>query len=189
MRESLVAINVVDKNSSLLNPTPVPILFYWDGKDSLEDIIKESNDFKEFISYKTFNSGNYTTSSINYFFFEYDEEGNEKYTEGHIDVQSLYLLENMSEQESLFYYEYLMKHVNKLYVNAFKKEFINDSGLKTDDIIKEIYNQIQGAYSSKFSYDTFINYMRLNLQKHENMNSQNIEFVLDNLKNMLKFKL
>lgn len=184
-RDSLVAINIVDKDDVLHNPTSVPILFYWNGEDKLEDHLVENKEFKNFIAEETFTAHYYTKTSINFFFFTYDEQGEEKYTENKLDIQDLFLMKDMSEQESIFYYNYLKKYFNKLYENAFKEKYEWGNESNPDTALKDMFSKIQSLHPDRFSLESLSNYIRLQLQRHDNMNSQNIDFVLEKLKYIL----
>lgn len=184
-RDSLVALNVVDKDDILHNPTSVPILFYWNGEDELEDHLSKDEEFKKFIAEETFVATHYTSASINYFFFKYDENKEEQYTEHKINVQDLFLLKNMTEQESIFFYSYLKKYFNKLYYNAFKKDYEWGNESDIDAALKDIFNKIQELHPERFSMESLCNYVRLQLQKYDSMNSNNTEFILDKIRNIL----
>lgn len=185
MRESLVSINLTYGNE-LLNPSPVPILFYWNGKEdeSIDSQIAQAQEFANLVEEKCFNSKMYVSSLVTYFFFKY-EKNEEVYEESSFNIQDAYLLENMDEDKSLFYYDYLKKYFNKLYEKVFKENYDWEIWSSTDDALKDMFNQIQQKHPERFSLETLSNYIRLQLQKNEGLNNKNIDFVLDKLTNIL----
>ena len=80
-RESLVSINILNSENKLLNKTGVPMLYYWNGNtDVLDDL---SND-EELINYSKglFNEPtDYLKVNISYFYFKYDENHEEEYSD------------------------------------------------------------------------------------------------------------
>lgn len=183
MRDSLVAFNIAHENVLLQN-SAVPFLFYWNGENSIEDEMKKDDQFYELLQDKCFNATDYTKTKISCFYFVYDEETDEeKYQEYKINVQDIFLFRDMKEDHSLFYKVYLLYHMKKLYGNAFKKIYENDED--GDEVIRDIFNKIQELHPDRFSMESLCNYIRLQLQKHEQMNADNIEYVLDNLRNIL----
>lgn len=184
MKDSLVTFNIVNENILLQND-PFPILFYWNGENSIEEDMKSSDDFYALLQNKCFNTSDYTRANVSYFYFEYDEDTNEeKYVDKKVNIQNFYLFKDMKEQDASFYIGYLFKYMQKLYSNAFKQAY-DSKNLERKDAIKDMFNQIQELHPDRFSIESLCNYIRLQLQKHEQMLAENIEYVLANLTTIL----
>lgn len=167
--DSLVAINLT-YNNKLLNPSNVPILFYWDGNGNLINEIIKDESFLSLIIKKCFNLEMYTNSILSYFYFK-DE--NETYTEHEINIQDII---NVNSDLS---YQYITSICLKLYKLSMKKEFNNINKLENIELIKDIYSQIKTKYQNKFNVNSFINYVRSELQEQYNLNSNNSDIIIN----------
>jgi len=185
--DSLVAINITKRNSDqnnisieLLNPSNVPLLFYWNGDGEIKNYFINDDKLRNHIALNTFNVNNYTHTSICYFYFTYDENGNEKYLEDYCNIQDLFSFNSMNNDEAIFFYDYLIKYFNTLYQKAFKLDYTPEMTFDVDGMIRDMFDQIQKKYPSKFSKETLFNYIRHQL-KNDNMTSNNIDFILEKL--------
>ncbi len=185
MRDSLVSINIIYPNNGhneLLNKTGFPILFYYNGESDLLQAIRENDNFNKYIEPLCFNDAYYSFSSLKYFYFTYNGESEEQYTENTIDVQDLFLLENLEEYQSLFSHQYIYKIFEELYKNALHKEYDSKNKLvmiDQYDHIRTMYEEIQKKFPNKFIKETVINYLRGELKTRYNLNSKNISWILN----------
>lgn len=185
--DSLVAINITKRNSDqnnisieLLNPSNVPLLFYWNGDGEIKNYFINDDKLRNHIVLNTFNVNNYTYTSICYFYFTYDADENEKYLEDYCNIQDLFSFSSMNNDEAIFFYDYLIKYFNTLYQKAFKLDYTPEMTFDVDGMIRDMFDQIQKKYPSKFSKETLFNYIRHQL-KNDNMTSNNIDFILEKL--------
>jgi len=168
-KDSLVALNIT-YNNTLLNPTNVPILFYWDGVGNLFDCIIKDPKFTDIIKEKCFNFEMFSKSKITCFYFKDDTE---EYTEFESDIQDI--LDINSELS----YEFMIKICLKLYKVSMKSEFNNFNKLENDELIKDIYLQIKSKYKKKFNNESFLNYVRSELQTQYNINNHNSDIIIN----------
>jgi len=167
--DSLVAINITCDNK-LLNPTKMPILFYWDGNGNLFDELLKEESFINLINDKCLNIAMFTKTILSCFYFK-DE--NEQYTEFESDIQ------NIIEINSDLSYDYIISICMKLYKLSMKKEFENFNKLNRSDLIKDIFIQIKSKYKNKFNVESFLNYVRSELQEQYNLNQHNSDIIIN----------
>lgn len=177
---SLIALNIVD-NNILLNPSKTPILFYWNG----EDTIKESmltNDFKEILK-SVCDKEHYSSSIISYATFldaNTENQGDEEYSSGEIKVQDVIFL---SENNELAYnIIYLTLH--ELYINSFKKSYNYNSNISLKDNIQNMYRSILNTFGDKLISKSIFHYVKSKLEKH-NYNEQNLNELIRLSKDLL----
>lgn len=174
MQESLVAINLcttINNHSVLLNTRSMPILFYWNGEDTLDFTIKNSEAFKSFItSISIFDNPDlFWKSYIAYFYF-----GDDDYTDNTIYIKDMYpiyighpIIRIMALQAMAY-----------LYSKCFDKEYKYDNNSWDD--INLMYSAIKGKYQDKVSEETIINGCRGWLQSTYNyIQLSDINVVID----------
>lgn len=189
MKESLVAINIVKNNCELLNPSSVPILLYWNDKVNktiAEEIFNNEKSYKYIVN-KCCNIENYTTSILSFFYFkDINDDNEEDYVEYSIDIQSLFQLSVLNDENNFFYKNYINNIFNYLYNCSYKEDYmISSNPLVWEDNIIDIYKKIQHKYPNKISKNTVINYVRSELYQTYKLNTNNINWIINNLTNIL----
>lgn len=189
MKASLVALNLVDNNKKLLNPSNYPILLYWNessGRNITEEIFYNDNS-NNFITNTCCNIDLYTSSSINFFYFiDKDGDGDEDYTEVNIQIQDLFSLSALSKEQSIFFKNYLIETFSYLYFCSYKENpNWSIEPWKWEDDLIDIYIKIQEKYPKKILKATVINYVRSELSQKYGLNTNNIEWIISNLENIL----
>ena len=73
---SLVAINMTIKvgKDNILISKPIPILYYCNDKENIEDSIAQNAIVKEFVNSNIVDSSTYSNASLNYISFDLDSE-------------------------------------------------------------------------------------------------------------------
>lgn len=187
-KASLLSINLYINKAGvnfLLNENPKPLLFYWNEKDDFVEIIKNNKDFRKLIDRTSFNKDIYANAKIAYFKFALDNN-EEKYEEGNYNIQDIFLLRELDEIESDFYKEYILEIFESLYSSSMKSTYVGDILFDIEQKIKDIYIQIQNKFPQRFIKSSVINYVRSELEKTSNLNKDNINWIIDNLLNILK---
>ena len=188
MRDSLVAINILKENT-IINERGVPFLYYWDGESNVIESIKNDIKFISYLYEKIANKSNYALSRLTMFYFKYDDNNNENYTEEQIQIQSFLTLDMISEDKRMFYKEYLWEHFKYLYSSAYHEEYDKEVSLfDIDEAILDVYDKIQKKYPKKVIKSTVVNYIRGELQKQDNLSLENTEWVISQLENILNEK-
>ena len=186
MKDSLVAINLI-VNDKIINKNGVPILFYWDGDSSslLKDIYDDES-FKSLLYNTVINYENYANAKLAFFYFKYDENNSENYTEGFDLIQNEFLLSEIDDDNRMFYKFYLWKHFTFLYESAYHKTYDKEVALfDIDDSILDIYDKIQNKYPKRVIKSTVINYIRGELQKTDNLLMENTNWIIFQLEKLL----
>lgn len=189
MKSSLVALNLIDNNKVLLNPTNYPLLLYWNdfnGRSIPEEIFFNENS-SNFIINTCCNIDLYTSSKLSFFYFiDRDNDGDDDYTESTIDIQSLFSLSVLDEDKRSFYKEYLNNIFKYLYYCTYKEDYeINNNPLEWEEDILILYRNIQNKYPKKILKDTVINYVRSELTLKYKLSSGNSDWIIEQLKNIL----
>ena len=182
MTESLVAINILDKtNNKLLNPTLVPLLFYWNGEDDVLTEIRHNEDFIKFIE-QHITELNYTQTDIAFFYFT-NISGVEDYKDKNISIQEAISL-NLFNSENIVNY-FIKLHFEELYKISFKTDFDN-TDINIVDEIKQIYKVLKDKFSSRISKPTVVNWVRSVLLDKDNFNNTNTTYIINKLNEILK---
>ena len=184
MNESLVAINVYKEengNVILLNNSPIPYLYYFNGENDLLTDILENDSFKRFIEDTCFNIKTYAKAKISYFYFK-----DNQYVENSISIQDNYLLKNMNSDEIDFFKYYLWEHFNFLYESAYHDKYNVDMKIfDPEESILDIYDKIQTKYPKRVIKSTVINYIRSELIKTDLLNNENTNYIIMKLETLL----
>lgn len=186
MKQSLVAINII-VNGKLINKNNIPICYYWDNKTDIKEALKNDNSFKTYIIDNICNIENYTNASIAVMMNTNDSEADVKdsYYEFTADIQEWYCLNDLSEDTG-FYEEYLIKHMNYLYNCVYKVDFEFQGGPFIKEDLKSIYEKIRNKYDEqRVNRNTVINYIRSQLLTTDKLNTQNTEFILKKLTDII----
>ena len=188
MNASLLALNIIvndNENKILLNKTEVPILYYWNGIDDIEDKFLNDKIFRSLIDESCFNKKFYSKSKIAYFEFKLINS-DEKYEDYLIDVQDLFKLELLDEPENMFYIEYLNEVMNNLYVTSMGHGFNDNILLDTNEKFVQMYLDIQKKYPNRFVKNTLLNYVRSELVKLYDLHQVNSNWIINKLEEILK---
>lgn len=185
MRNSLVAINILN-NSHLINDRGVPFLFYWDGETDLDNALLSSEELKDYLYEKVINKDNYTSTRLAMFYFKYDADNNEVYSEKQWDLQSFLKLPDIKEDKQMFYKEYLWEHFQFLYDSAYHESYDKTVSLfDIDDAILDVYDKIQEKYPKRVIKSTVVNYIRGELQNNNNLSMENTNWIILQLEKLL----
>ena len=184
-RESLVSINILNSENKLLNKTCVPMLYYWNGNtDVLDDL---SND-EELINYSKglFNEPtDYLKINISYFYFKYDENHEEEYSDNTIPIQNIVTLDKFDSDYIVLHY--LHKHFSTLYKNSFKTTFVSETFEPIENIIT-MYRDIKSKFKTRLNKITIVNWVRSVLIDTEHFNSVNSDYIIFKLNEILKLE-
>lgn len=189
MKESLVAINIIKNGYELLNPSSVPILLYWNDKENktIQEEIFNNKTSYDYIINKCCNIENYTYSGLSFFYFkDVNDDAIEDYIEYSIDIQTLFNLSSLHDEDNIFYKDYINKIFNYLYNCSYKEDYnISSNPLLWEDNIIDIYKKIQHKYPNKISKNTVINYIRSELLQTYNLNTDNTNWIINKVINIL----
>lgn len=189
MRTSLVALNLIGNNNILLNPSNYPMLLYWNESNgrSIPEELFFNEQASKYIIEKCGNINLYTLSKISFFYFiDRDNDGDEDYTEQTIDIQNLYALKVLTNEQNFFYKDYVNKTFEYLYYCSYKEEYnITNNPLEWEEDIIHVYKKIQEKYPKKISKPTVINYVRSELTQKYNLNTDNSIWIIEKLENIL----
>lgn len=188
MVDSLVAINIIS-NEKLINKNGTPLLFYWDGKQDINEALSSDKTFLDYLNHTVINKDNFTNSYFSFFQY-YIENNEEHYKEDKIIIQDFIKFENMNDEKVSFYKEYLLNHFLYLYKSAYHEEYNQDiSIIGIDDSILDIYDKIQEKYPKRVIKTTVINYIRSELMKTDNLNIENTDWIISKLENLLNERI
>ena len=177
--ESLVSINIT-VGDKLINPTKLPILFYWDGNNDLRKLIVSDKELREHIKNSITSLDDYDKCDISYFYFKFD--GNEeKYTEHTIHIKDFMSIDDIDESIIINMVYDICRNV---YFNVFGKEYeIEMIVAENPELlsIQDMYAKITEKYGKRVSKETFVNYI---LSK-SGMSGKNKEILQQRLNNMI----
>ena len=179
--DSLVSINIYHSQSlQILNK--VPLLYYWDGEGRLiYNIVHDKKIINEY--FNNLNYDKYKNLELSYFYFKYDEEYNEIYTEDIVKVSDYIDLDEFNSNNLI--YELIIHYLYKLYKISMKTEY-GEIKVFNKEIILDIYNQLKIKFKEKFEDQTFINWVRKEILNNENLNNKNVNYIINTLQNILK---
>ena len=186
MKDSLVAINILIDENTILNKNGVPLLFYWDGNsDTLINDIYNNDSFKSLIYNSVLNDKNYANTKLALFYFTYDN-GEENYQEEISNIQHVLKLSLLDDDTRMFYKNYLWKHFEFLYNSAIHEDYGKEISLfDIDDCILDVYDKIQEKYPKRVIKSTVINYIRSELQLKDKLSLENTDWIIYQLENLL----
>ena len=154
--ESLVSINIT-VGDKLINPTKLPILFYWDGNNDLYKLITSDETLREHIKDNLTSFDDYNNCVVSYFYFKFEGD-EEKYTENNVNVNRFMTINDLHE-EVVTNMLYLI--CIKLYSQVFGKEY--DTTIVSDDpelvSVHDIYDKVLEKYGERVTKETFVNYI------------------------------
>jgi hypothetical protein len=184
-RDSLVAINITNNENKLLNKTSMPMLFYWNGEsDVLDDLSKDEN-LIEYTKNLITNPADYLNIFVSYFYFKYNENNEEDYSDNTLQIQDLILLEKFESDHIVLYF--LKKLFLTLYKISFKMDFPEEGNNASDDIKKMCY-AIKEKFKTRLTKETIINWVRSALLEKDHLNTQNTEYIILKLNQIINFE-
>ena len=171
----IISLNFIKNQNnqiSYLNPNNFPILFYWNGSNTIYDEMKNNHEFIDLILDKFCNISNYTQTMI--YISDYDIE-NEQYSQYIISIQEFYpikqnLLNNLGyiyiEQILLDLYKITMKEEYKLLVESIIDNILN------------IYTILKDKYQERINPITLQKYILSELQQKYLLTSDNCNYII-----------
>lgn len=173
--ESIIAINIL-VGDILINPSNQPILFYWDGKNNIKDIIFETDSLLKIIDKHIINFNDYITTKI-YFCGYYND--NTLYKEDFVYLSDIYTIDKFSCN---IYLELVYPIFTYLYSQAYKTEYTETLlQLNEEDGIVDIYNKLKDKFTNKITSKTIINYIKSKLDKNEFLSIENKNIIISYL--------
>jgi hypothetical protein len=92
----------------------------------------------------------------------------------------------LHDEDNIFYKDYINKIFNYLYNCSYKEDYnISSNPLLWEDNIIDIYKKIQHKYPNKISKNTVINYIRSELLQTYNLNTDNTNWIINKVINIL----
>ena len=182
-QDSLVAINLIDIDGKLLNKTSVPLLYYWNGVSDVEDDLRNDETLCEYCNTLFINPEKYLDVLISYFYFTYSDDESENYNESTKDFQDIVYLEKFNSLHIVRHY--ILQHFLNLYKTSMKEEY-NGEVTNVNDTIIDIYNTLKNKFKTRISKTTIINWVRSVLLDTNHFNSNNCDYIIKELKIILK---
>lgn len=181
-RDSLVAINIINRDDKICNKSGVPMLYYWNGQNDVLDDLSNDNELLEYSKTLFETPEMYLGYSVNYFYFKYNDNDEEEYADNVIELQDIITLDKFDSNDIVLYY--LLNHFNTLYKNSFKTDFENVPDI-TESIVL-MYNAIKGKFKTRLSKETIINWVRSVLIDKNHFNRRNSDYIILKLNEILK---
>lgn len=179
-----VAINILAEDK-LLNERGMPLLFYWDGKQNISDALTSRPEFLEHIKKLALNTSYYTKTKVAYFYFTEDEDNEyeEVYNENAFVLQDWLTFKELDDAD--FALSYIEKILFDLYKKVFGTEYLKQSKDTLEEALSYIYDAIKAKYVQRISKQTFIEYIRVELNKTDaNLSKQNMDWLVNHLNSM-----
>ncbi len=184
LNDSLVAFNIYNKQTNkLLNKNRfMPILYYWNGEDDLLFEMINSDKFIKNYLKDIYDEDTLNKIAISYFYFNYDDNREEKYTENDILIKDYVSFENLNKMVILDIIYYRLKSLYKICMN---EEFFKNIKISLSENINNIYNEIKAKYKERVSKETIGNWIRSELNKNKTYNSKNINLIINTFKEII----
>lgn len=182
---SIICLNIIGKDNKLINPNGIttPILYSWANEDDLFSTMRKDEGFYEYLSNVCFNMNNY--QYVKMCFIKYDIQ-NDTFENNEYIIQNEYKLKDI-EDNNTFYLDYIVEILKGLYNYSIKKEYIiNDKEMTKLDIILNIYTELKNKFEKRILSETFINYVRSELQQKYSLNSDNTEYIVNKFKELIQ---
>lgn len=179
MENRIIPINIF-VGDKIINKNNIPIIYYWNGEGSLIDNLKSDKNFMEYIRTNCITFDNYGKSHISYLVLDIDNENR-------LDIydNKLQLWYKLKDDDTKLKFEYIKYYFNYLYKCSYKKDFEFSENLLDKDIIL-IYEAIKNKNQNKVSKNIILNYIRSELMDKNQLLQENIEHIIDIIKNILK---
>jgi len=181
---SIICFNIIGKDNKLINPNGIntPILYSWVNENDLFGTMRKDEGFYEYLSNVCFNINNYQYTKM--YFIKYDIK-NDNYSNYEYVIQNEYKLKNI-EDNNAFYLDYIIEILKTLYKYSIKKDYIINDELSKIDNITSIYTELKNKFEKKIISDTFINYVRSELQQKYLLNKDNTEYIINKFKELIQ---
>lgn len=184
MKDSLVSINILEKNTNiLLNKNSIPLLYYWNGENDVLDELKNDEKFLEYCASLFTTPEKYLNISVGLFYFKYNENDEEEYSEVVKDIQDILYLDKFDSYNIINHF--LLYHFLELYKTAFKEDYSNLVD-NLNDIIIDIYNKLKDKFTKRISKNTVINWVRSVLLDKNHFNTINTNYIIKILEQKLE---
>ena len=179
--DTLVAINIFNENkNNIINK--IPILFYWNGEgDLINSIFNDQNFIDKY--FNNLNYNDYCNLKLGYFYFKYNDKYEEIYTDNIVNISEYLKIDKFNSKNII--YELILKHLFALYEQTLKVKY-KDVKIYNEEIIIDIYRKLKEKYKDKIIKSTFINWVREELLNKDEINNTTVNYIIDNLKNILK---
>ena len=178
--DTLVSMNLFN-NETNQTINKIPLLYYWNGEGRLVyNIIHDKSFIEKYLDNINFNL--YKNLYLGFFYFKYDEEDNELYTEDIVKISDHIDLSEFNSKNMIN--EILVLHLFDLYSISMKSKY-NDVQVFNEDIIIDIYTKIKTKYKDKLNKNTFINWIRKEILEKDKVNNYNTDYIINYLSNIL----
>ena len=172
----IISLNIIKKSNTelpvYLNPTNFPILFFWNGQNTMIQEMKADEEFMKLLLNQICTVNNYSSSFINVLSYDMDTEEYKQYT---IAIQDFIDLDDdlLGDLE----YSYIETILLNLYKIAMKKDYklIVESSI---DNILNIYTILKNTYKERVSPTTIKQYILSELQQTYKLNNNNCNYVI-----------
>lgn len=183
MENKLVAFNII-KNNYIYNKDGIPCLFYWDGDKPIEEYVKENESLKNYVTKIYEDLYFLNVKLIGFIFYEKnDEEIYEKIT---LNLQDIFPL-NIIDNNNIIINKYIVDILGDLYRETFNNEFKFNDFLFKSSII-ELCNKIKEKHENNVTIETILFFVKNSLSKKFFLEENNINIIIDYLKNILDIK-
>ena len=172
----IVSLNFIkqdNKNNSIcLNPSNYPILYYWDGQETIFEAMIKDDSFINLLTTQYCTVDNY--SNINIYMNEFDLDNN-SYNQEIIELQkqmplTIDILQNLAYS----YIETILIDLHKISIKEDYKLLVESH---IDNIIN-IYTILKSKYKERISQETLKQYILSQLQQKYKLNNLNCEHII-----------
>ena len=179
VNDTFIALNIIYNGTMPLHKN-YPIIFYWNGENSPIEEIKNNEVFSKVIS-EFFDIKYY--DNVELYVTTVDKSlSNEKTYK----LQNLYPLDTINLEEKGFNKFILDVFYNTYSLVTSKQYEIPIDGLSFENIIADIYEDIQHKLNRKISKDTFLNYILSVFDEKTKLTYENKKILIDLISNYLK---
>ena len=173
--ENLIVLNITSEGQ-LLNPSKLPILYYYNSDDEkaiLEDMCKDDAFFK-FFETTCLTVEHYHIIEFSYFVYDINTEKYKDY---------VYRLQDIYQMPDTLMIEYIKQVFLSLYQYVYKKKYKETEDTSVD-IILDIYNILKNKFTKKISPETLKQYLRSQLQ--EKLSVENLNKTINIFENIIE---
>ena len=172
----IISLNFIkqdEKNNSIcLSPSNYPILYYWNGQESVFDAMIHDDGFINLLTTQYCTVDNY--SNINIYMNEFDLDSN-IYNQEIIELQKqMPLTLEILQSLSYSYIETILIDLHKISIKEDYKLLVESH---IDNIIN-IYTILKSRYKERISQETLKQYILSQLQQKYKLNSSNCEHII-----------
>ena len=175
----IVGINIF-VDGKLINDNNVPILYYWNNEEDIEDELSKSDDLIFFLTKKITTPSEYLNSNLTY--VKYDNFSKE-YTSNRLNIQNLFDLKHFNEYNENFWINFIINDFLNLYQLSYKQTYELSSSL--DEDIKNMFVKIKQKYPNKVNKDTIVNYIFSKLNENKLLSVDNTNYIINKLKQLI----